>query len=110
MSKTKKVFHDSREDDEDENGLRMHLEKQSRHHERLLQQALKTKDLGKITAIEAEPEDDDLNLYTSYDGEEEDYSTCMKCNVVIFEEKQIFFNKNEELVCEKCLKKENDQL
>lgn len=113
MGKTKKSYSNTEYDEqEDEYGLRMHMEKQARHHNRLVDQALKTKNIDKLYELEEYEEEEDLNYYGNY--EEEDYVVCNGCSKVLISEEDnktkttFIMNGEPEYYCIECMKKEQD--
>lgn len=85
MGKTKKSFHNDDYDlDEDERGLHMHSEKRARYHERQIDLALKTKNVGILLELEEQtlPEDITEEIIDI----NEDYSSCIECGKVLITE------------------------
>ena len=86
MGKTNKSFRKDDFDDEDENGYRMHSEKHQRYAERLIENALKAKNVEAFVAEEdLEFVDDDL-LEIQHDMLEENYVACIECGKVLITE------------------------
>lgn len=113
MSKTKRSF--VRDDYEDEGSYaELHQEKMARKNERLLERALKTKN---IEAFIPDDEVDPTDEFMDYLHEEtEDYVSCIDCGkVLITEEDQkgamYFYNDETDettTTCASCLKHSED--
>lgn len=83
MSKTRKSFR--YEDENDDDGIDerfLHAEKQQRYVERLIEKALKQKNVEAFVEEDVETYDDDIETYV----EEEDYTSCIECGIVLVSE------------------------
>lgn len=87
MSKTKRSFVRDEYDEDDGDSFRLHEEKMARRKERLLEQALKTKNIEAFI-----PEYDiildaiDEGFEEGWTMEEEDYVSCVSCGKVFITE------------------------
>lgn len=105
MSKSKKPFINDF-DEGDEDGRKAHSEKLVRHQERLIEQALKTKNLDKLTHLVEDDEDENLDLYGQYHRDEAlEYVSCFSCRKLIIEENdEVAYNDG--IWCKSCFDKE----
>lgn len=112
MSKTKKSFRNDDFDDEDEVGVTMYSEKHQRYANRIIEQALKSKD------IDAFIEDEELDEFLGGEKEldEEGFISCVECAKVLITEEDFkgsmqFYdesNDSTEYLCAHCLKNDQD--
>jgi DNA-directed RNA polymerase subunit RPC12/RpoP len=114
MSKTKKSFRSDDFDDEDEVGIVMHSEKHQRYANRIIEQALKSKDIDAFV----DPDDiEEIGEIMNEFGEiEEDYVACIECGKVLITEDDFkgsseFYDESKETaeyICAHCMKNDQD--